>query len=78
VCSGAAYSVAELAQRACRLFGLEVEFDVQADLVRKGERRRPVVLGDAARLRSLGWQPRIPLDELMRGMVEADLAGRGP
>jgi nucleoside-diphosphate-sugar epimerase len=76
VCSGVAYSVAEVAQRACRLFGLEVEFDVQADLVRKGERRRPVVLGDAGRLRSLGWQPRMSVDELIRGMVEAELVAQ--
>jgi len=74
VCSGATHSVADLAQRACRLFGLEVEFDVQSNLVRKGEHRRPVLLGSCERLRSLGWEPHISLDSLIREMVEAELA----
>jgi nucleoside-diphosphate-sugar epimerase len=74
VCSGEAHSIAELAQRASHLFGLQLEFEVQEDLVRRGERRRPVVLGAPGRLRALGWQPRTTLDSLLRGMVEARLA----
>src|SRR5712691_5271541 len=71
VCSGVAHSIEQLARRACSLFGLEAEFDVQTELVRKGERRRLVVLGDAARLRSLGWESRVNFEQLIRELVES-------
>ena len=74
VCSGQAHSIAELADRASRLFGLDLEFQVEDTLVRKGERRRPVVLGDPGRLQALGWRANTTMDELLRGMVEAHLA----
>ena len=51
VCTGYAHSIAELAQRASSLFGLTLEFQVEDALVRKGERRRPVVPGFAERPR---------------------------
>jgi|ERR1051325_632240 GDP-4-dehydro-6-deoxy-D-mannose reductase len=73
VCTGYAHSIAELAQRASSLFGLTLEFQVEDALVRKGERRRPVVLGDPSRLQALGWRPHTTMDELLQGMVEAQL-----
>jgi nucleoside-diphosphate-sugar epimerase len=74
VCSGHAHSIAELAERASRLFDLDLEFQVKDALVRKGERRRPVVLGDPSRLQGLGWRARTTMDEMLRAMVEAHLA----
>jgi GDPmannose 4,6-dehydratase len=73
--SGVARTVRELADTAFAVVGLRAADHVRVDerLVRGAE---PTVLaGDATRARDvLGWAPRVDFADLVREMVEADLA----
>lgn len=70
VCSGRAYSLAELCNRLVEVSG------VKARVLSEPRRRRsldlPLLVGDPSRLRALGWEPEISLDrtleELIRGV----------
>jgi GDPmannose 4,6-dehydratase len=71
---GVARSVREFAEAAFAAVGLEAGPHLRVDpsLVRAGE---TVLVGDASRARSvLGWAPQVSFEELVREMVEADLA----
>ncbi len=73
--SGVGRSVRELARVAFGCAGLDAEtlIDVDERLVRPRELSDPV--GNPARARSqLGWEPRVPFEELIAGMVAADVA----
>jgi GDPmannose 4,6-dehydratase len=73
--SGVARSVREFAEAAFAVVGLEASSHLRVDpaLVRPAEGSVPC--GDATRARQvLGWEPRIAFEELVREMVEAELA----
>ncbi|HEV3000997.1 MAG TPA: GDP-mannose 4,6-dehydratase [Solirubrobacteraceae bacterium] len=71
---GVARTVREFAAAAFAVVGLSAEpyLRVDPELVRAEE---GVLVGDASRARAvLGWAPRVSFEELVREMVEADLA----
>ena len=71
---GVARTVREFAEAAFAVVGLEAEphLRVDASLVRRDE---TVLVGDASRARSvLGWEPKVSFEDLVREMVEADVA----
>ena len=73
--SGVARTVREFADAAFAVVGLDAADHLVVDpaLVRGPE--ITVLAGDASRAQSvLGWEPRIPFEDLVREMVEADLA----
>jgi GDPmannose 4,6-dehydratase len=73
--SGTPRTVAELARTAFACVELDAERHLRVDpaLVRAPERTPSV--GDPSRARErLGWRPRVGFEELVRRMVEADLA----
>lgn len=69
VCRGTAYSLQDLVERLVRLSGTRAELSVQADRVRALD--IPLLLGDATRLRALGWEPSIPLDATLADLLRA-------
>jgi GDPmannose 4,6-dehydratase len=73
--SGVARTVRAFAEAAFAAVGLDAAEHVRVDpdLVRPPE--PTVLVGDAGRARRvLGWRPEVPFEELVREMVEADLA----
>ena len=57
------------------MFGLDMEKYVVIDPAFYRPAEVDVLLGDAAKARGkLGWEPQIALDQLIREMVDADLA----
>jgi GDPmannose 4,6-dehydratase len=76
IATGETHSVRELVETAFGHLGLDWEQYVVQDpaLVRPAE--VDVLVGDAGKARRvLGWQPEVKFHELVRLMVEADLAG---
>ncbi|MHB8294014.1 MAG: GDP-mannose 4,6-dehydratase [Acidimicrobiales bacterium] len=68
VCSGVAISIGELLERMLLLADAELEVHVDQDLFRKVD--LPVLVGDPAKLRSLGWSPKVGLDDTLLGVIE--------
>jgi GDP-4-dehydro-6-deoxy-D-mannose reductase len=58
--SGAARSIAELLERLVELAGVEARVEVDPARMRPVD--MPLLLGDAGRLRALGWEPRHGVD----------------
>jgi GDPmannose 4,6-dehydratase len=73
VASGKSHSVREFCERA---FG-EVDLDYQKYVVIDERFYRPAevdqLVGDASKIRALGWQPAYSFEELIKEMVRADL-----
>jgi len=72
--SGIPHTVAELAEIAFGHVGLEASDHIRVDqrLVRDPE--AVPLIGDSARARAtLGWEPSVGFEELIRRMVDADL-----
>ena len=75
VATGESHSVQELLDLAFGCVGLEAEEYVVIDPALKRPAEVDSLLGDASKARqTLGWAPRVRFPELVRMMVEADLA----
>jgi GDPmannose 4,6-dehydratase len=76
IATGEAHTVRELVEAAFRAVGLDWQEHVRYDeSLARGTTDPPVLLGDATRLRDrLGWRPEVTFDELVRLMVESDVA----
>jgi GDPmannose 4,6-dehydratase len=76
IATGDAHTVRELVEAAFRAVGLDWQEHVRYDeSLARGTTDPPVLLGDATRLRDrLGWRPEVTFDELVRLMVESDVA----
>jgi GDP-4-dehydro-6-deoxy-D-mannose reductase len=61
--SGRAWPIRELLQKLIALSKVPLEFKIDPGLGRTNEPAR--VVGDASRLRALGWEPRIPLEQTL-------------
>ena len=75
VATGDSRSVRDFVAAAFRAVGIEdweSHVEVDRDLFRPADPRS--LVGDAARLRSLGWKPSLDFDELVRILVEAQVA----
>jgi GDPmannose 4,6-dehydratase len=73
--TGVPHSVRDFAERAFAAVGLDYREHVRIDERFKRPAEVDRLLADASKAREkLGWEPRTSFDELVRGMVEADLA----
>jgi GDPmannose 4,6-dehydratase len=77
VATGETHSVREFLEEAFSCAGLDWEKHVKVDSKYFRPAEVDLLLGDAALARSvLGWQPQVKFKELVRMMVDADLAGQ--
>jgi GDPmannose 4,6-dehydratase len=76
VATGVSHSVAELAELAFAHVGLDWRDYVRVDdALRRGSTEPRALVGDSSKARRrLGWTPAIGFEELVRRMVDADLA----
>jgi GDPmannose 4,6-dehydratase len=75
IATGVGRSVRELAETAFAYVGLDWEDHVQVDPALVRPRESVELLGDPSKARDLlGWEPRTSFEELVRMMVDADLA----
>ena len=78
VATGETHSVREFLEEAFAHVGLEWQDYVKVDPKYFRPAEVDVLLGDPTKARSvLGWKPKVSFKELVRLMVEADLAGGG-
>lgn len=68
VCSGTARSMREAVDELVDLSGTRARIEVDPDRVRPVD--VPLLLGDNARLRGLGWAPAIPFRQMLAGLLE--------
>ncbi|MGH7559802.1 MAG: NAD-dependent epimerase/dehydratase family protein [Gemmatimonadales bacterium] len=70
VASGAGLALREVLDRLCRLAGWEVTPSIDPARARAGDLGR--VVGDPAKLReATGWEPRIPMDQTLADLLDA-------
>ncbi len=69
VASGTGLTIAEVARRLMVLLDWPVTLEADARLMRRGDIQH--LVGDASRLRALGWQPAIGLDQTLTDLVNA-------
>jgi GDPmannose 4,6-dehydratase len=80
IASGTPHTVRDFAETAFAAVGLPWERHVTEDraIVKSAQRSVPLI-GDATRLReATGWQPMLSFQEMVRRMVEAELAALAP
>lgn len=65
---GIEYSVTEIVEAFSRAIGEEIKIEVDQSRVRKVERLH--LLADVSKLKSLGWVPRIGIDEGIKTLVQ--------
>jgi GDP-4-dehydro-6-deoxy-D-mannose reductase len=69
VCSGRAWSLADVLRLLVGFAGVAVEIRPSADRMRPSD--TPVVVGDGSRLaRELGWAPSIPFEQTLRDLLD--------
>lgn len=68
VCSGTAWRIGDLLEQLLRRSRVSVR--VERDAARMRPVELPRLVGDNARLRALGWQPRIPLETMLDDVLE--------
>ena len=74
IASGVTTTVRDMCRIAFEHVGLEMEKYVVIDPAFYRPAEVEVLLGDSSKARkTLGWEPRIPLDALIKEMVDADL-----
>jgi GDP-4-dehydro-6-deoxy-D-mannose reductase len=68
VCSGSARSMREAVDELVELSGTRARVEVDPERVRPVD--VPLLLGDSARLRGLGWRPEIPFRQTLADLLE--------
>lgn len=68
VCSGEARSMQEAVDELVEISGTRARLEVDPERVRPVD--LPLLLGDNARLRGLGWEPAIPFRQTLRDLLE--------
>jgi GDP-4-dehydro-6-deoxy-D-mannose reductase len=68
VCSGTSHQLGELVRRMVELSGSGARVEMDAARVRPVD--IPELRGDSTRLRGLGWEPRIPMEQTLRDLLE--------
>jgi len=70
VASGTGYSLHDVFQRLARIIGAEARAEVDPEFTRTAD--LPHLVGDPSRLQAAtGWKPRIPFDQTLQDMVDA-------
>lgn len=70
VCSGRAHRLRDVVDAMVALTGGEIRVEVDPERVRPVD--VPLMRGDAARLRAVGWSPRIPLEDTLRDLLRSE------
>jgi GDP-4-dehydro-6-deoxy-D-mannose reductase len=68
LCSGTAHRMEDILKKLISLSGTDVKYRVSPEKIRPYD--DPIYVGDSARLRSLGWEPRIPLEKTLSDMLD--------
>ncbi len=68
VCQGRGYSVRELLGKLLSLSGDRLEVESDPSLLRPSD--EPQIIGNTARTRALGWEPRITIDQTLKDTFE--------
>ncbi|HEX6322894.1 MAG TPA: GDP-mannose 4,6-dehydratase [Vicinamibacterales bacterium] len=68
VCSGRAWRIGDLLEMMLRLTRAPIRVEVDDARLRPVE--LPRLVGDNTRLRALGWEPRIPVEDMLAGVLE--------
>jgi len=68
VCSGKAVTLREVIRTAAAI--LEIEPEIEVDAARMRPNDTPLVLGDNAKLRTLGWKPKFVLQQTIGDIVD--------
>jgi GDPmannose 4,6-dehydratase len=78
IATGEAHSVSDFLDEAFSYVGLDWEPHVRQDPRYFRPIDPPILVGDASKARDrLGWEPRVSFKELVRSMVDAELAAAG-
>ncbi|MDB4996399.1 MAG: gmd, GDPmannose 4,6-dehydratase, partial [Myxococcaceae bacterium] len=75
--SGTGHSIRAMAELACTLAQLDPEDVLEDDPSYARPNDILSLVGDASKLRALGWAPRVPFVELVRECLAHDLAALG-
>ena len=70
VCSGRGRSVRSIVETLLSLSGCGARIEVDPDLYRPAASDRLALVGDAGRLRSLGWQPTHTFEDTLKDLLE--------
>jgi len=73
--SGRAWSIGEALERLMAISGVRARIEVEPALTREVD--LPLLAGDAARLRALGWEPRRGLDDALADLWAEASGSRG-
>jgi len=73
--SGRAFSIGEALERLMAISGVRARIEVEPALTREVD--LPLLAGDAARLRALGWEPRRGLDDALADLWAEASGSRG-
>jgi GDPmannose 4,6-dehydratase len=73
VATGEYHTVREFLDRVFDYMGLSIKKHLVTDDVYRRPNEVPALLGDATKIRSLGWKPEITFDELVKRMCDADI-----
>lgn len=68
VCSGSAHTLRALVDVLVLASGVDARVEVDAARVRPVD--LPLLVGDSARVRALGWAPRVPLEQTLAELLE--------
>jgi len=71
--SGQGHSVLDIATTACELLSLDPALVLRTDPALLRPADIPSLIGDSARLRNLGWRPRLGFRELVQKILDHDL-----
>ena len=67
------YSVREFLEEAFSYVGLNWKDYVRIDDMYKRPNEVPLLLGDASRMKKLGWKPKMKFKDIVRAMIDYDL-----
>lgn len=79
ICSGQAHRISELISIAAEVAGVRAEVEVSSQLLRESDKAQAVIWGNPSRIRALGWNPQVPMRDLLAQMIEqcTPVAGEG-
>lgn len=68
VCSGKGYKMEEILKQLISLSDCDIKYRVVPEKVRPFD--DPIIVGDNTKLRSLGWEPQVPLEKTLTDMLD--------
>ncbi len=74
VATGETHTIREFVEEAFSYVGLKSKAFVRIDDKYKRPNEVPLLLGDASKIKKLGWKPKMKFHEIVRAMVDYDLA----